>query len=223
MQFTLSPLHLGLLLEFCLVLSFRTCSSFSSFCLIFWVYFCVWGSLVTFLNLEKWPFVGDIWWGPEAPPRSWLPDLCSRDAPCGGRRGPSVGADDCGCAGSLDHPLAQLVARASWAVPPSPLINGAESHGSWLLGPAGHGLVLACWWEDYRLMGGLQNGLFQYQCPHAPRTSSQKRLPLGSLFPEGVSVASWLSGRLSNAREWVWSRLLSSSGPWSMWNFPCTL
>ena len=49
----LSPLHLGLLLEFCLVLSFRTCYSFSSFCLILWVYFYVWGSLVTFLNLEK--------------------------------------------------------------------------------------------------------------------------------------------------------------------------
>ena len=49
----LSPLHLGLLLEFCFVLSFRTYSSFSSFCLIFCAYFYVLGRSVTFLNLRE--------------------------------------------------------------------------------------------------------------------------------------------------------------------------
>ena len=131
--------------------------------------------------------------------------------------------------------LTTVGALVAWTIPwpswlPEHLGQNLQAH--WLMGlspteadcrASGHGLVLAYWWEDYRLMRGLQNGLFQYQCPHAPRTSSQKWLPLGSLFPEGVSVASWLSGRLSNAREWVWSRLLTSSGTWSMWNFPCAL
>ena len=124
MQFTLSPLHLGLLLEF---------QNAFLFLLI----------LPDFLGL----LLCMRWLGYISQPREvalcrrhlmgsrsaplWLPDLCSRDAPRGGRRGPSVGGTDyCGCAGSLDHPLAQVVARASWAEPPSPLINGAQSHGS---------------------------------------------------------------------------------------------
>ena len=69
--------------------------------------------------------------GAQKHPLLWLPDLCSKDAPHVGCRGPSVGGTDyCGCTRSLDLPLAQLVARVSCAVPASPLINGAESHRS---------------------------------------------------------------------------------------------
>ena len=48
----LSPLHLVLLLEFYLVSLFWAWSSVISFCLIFCFYFCVFGRLVMFSNLE---------------------------------------------------------------------------------------------------------------------------------------------------------------------------
>ena len=51
-------LHLVVLLGFCLVSSFETCSSIISFYLTGCFYFYMVG--LHFLTLEKWPFVGDI-------------------------------------------------------------------------------------------------------------------------------------------------------------------
>ena len=76
----LSPLHL-VLLEFCLLTSFGTCSPIASFYLTCYFYFYVSGRLVTFLTLEKWPFVGDV---PCIPPVHSLlvtRAICSRAVP----------------------------------------------------------------------------------------------------------------------------------------------
>ena len=49
----LSPLPIVLLLRFYLVLSFGAYSSVASFCLIPWVYYCIFGGLVIFPDLGE--------------------------------------------------------------------------------------------------------------------------------------------------------------------------
>ena len=75
----LSPLCL-VLLWFYLVPSFGTYSSVASFWLILF-YFYVLGMSVTFLILEKWPYVGDILWNPATQSSLVTRALCSRGVP----------------------------------------------------------------------------------------------------------------------------------------------
>ena len=56
----LSLLCLVLFLEFCLIPSFGTYSSVSSFCLTLCFISMHWTGWLYFLSLRKWPYVGDV-------------------------------------------------------------------------------------------------------------------------------------------------------------------
>ena len=67
------PFYLVLFLKFCLGLSFGTYSSVSTFCLILCDYFLYLVGKLHLSTLEKWSYVVDVLWDPEAYP-PWPPE-----------------------------------------------------------------------------------------------------------------------------------------------------
>ena len=111
-----------------------TCSSVASFCLICCFYFYVSGRLVTFPDWEKWPFVGNILWGPAAHSPLDTRAICSRAVP--------IGRHWSFCCGRLP------IVRG--------LIGVAGPWSFWLPGPA---FCWGCWLIDGRGSGPGTSGL----------------------------------------------------------------